>query len=460
MNNFTKPTDPLEKMVSNFKEGKPILEGAQLYRGTRLPDQALGHFGADLHTSLLPQVAASYTHNWKAGGEAYIGTYPIDRENTRFHSDFGMEKVGASKNGYSVAEVERALEPLVSKMANAANPADRAKASEMLEKQVMHSFYEAGVPSKTQSGEPNRPQQLYVYDGRPDTSNRAAVAMQMRPMTLEAEKTARLTLLSEHKSESMQQMVSMLAKRNEASPAVAVMLDIASRDHGKDIMKAHATKPLGQLMNDLHSHPATDLQERVGKFAKAIQAGVEHPNPDIRNKAQDLAKEISKLDPAKATFGDLQRISGEVSAKHAGQSSAASSTSQKSDLGGHSTSGSSSHDGGGRKDMGGSNLQSSNANKADLGGASTGSGPRSIIKPDLGGSSLQSNGNHKADLGGVSVGASRGGMDGAGVTVRGTEAPAKSLRESLGDGAGAQDAASSQSSQKTIQIQRNHGMSR
>lgn len=326
MNTSTKPADLIEKLVSNHAQGKPLLEGAVLYRGTRLPDQALGHFGKELHTSLLPQVAASYTHNWKAGGQAYIGTYPLDRESTKFYADFGMEKTGVSApKAYSVAEVEKALAPLVHNLASAKSPQDKAKAEQQLESLLKTSFYEAGVPAKQANGEPTRPQQLFAYEGRPDTSHRRAVTMQMSPMSAWHEKTARLQMLTEHKSPAMQKMVEMLAVRNQATAAVSVLLGVAARDHTKELMGAHATKPLSQLVKDVNNHPTSDLQERLAKFANAIQAGVSSSNPATQAKATLLAAEVAKLDPNKASYADLVGISASVNAKTAAAQNGAGS---------------------------------------------------------------------------------------------------------------------------------------
>lgn len=321
MPNFTKPNDLMDTLVSNHKAGKPLLDGAQLYRGSRLPDQALGHFGPELHTSLLPQVAASYTHNWQEK-DAYIGAYAIDRERTRFYPDFGMEKVGGMAKSYSVSEVEQALAPLVDRLAAAKTPQERMKAAGQVESLLKSSFYEAGVPARTASGDATRPDQLFVYTGRPDIAQRQAVTMQMRPMTAEHELQARWTMANEHKSPATQAMVGMLAHRTEAAPAIAVVIAAAQREHSAELMRDHFQKPLGQMLKDVDRLAPSDTQLRLERFARALNEGAQSENSTTRSKAQAVAREVAKLDPRTVTFEAVAAASRMASSAHsAGHSS-------------------------------------------------------------------------------------------------------------------------------------------
>ncbi len=309
-------------LEDNLRSGRPLLENAVLFRGTRLPDQTQGSYSTNtMHGSLLPQVAASYTHNWNEG-TSFIGTYKVDREQTRFFTDYGLEQQldGKKVNSVSVREAEQMLEPLVRNMANAQDSRERGRAEERLESFIKRNLYESNVPARTPDGAPNRPQDLYMYTGRPDVSIRRAVGMQMTKVTPQNEFKAKAVMFKEHRSATGKDLHRLASQPGPAQKAVATIKAIAQRNFGEKMQADHGHKPLNQMMDAVAKEPQSADQDRIGKFAKALVEGMGHPNAAVQAKASVIVNEISKLDPDKATYPDLVKTSAAASAKAAGQS--------------------------------------------------------------------------------------------------------------------------------------------
>ena len=305
-------------LVDNLKEGKPLLQDAVLLRGTRLPDQTSSSYSTEvMHGSLLPQVAASYTNNW-AEGTTFIGAYKVDREQTRFFKDFGMEQHldGKPVPSMTVKEAERFLEPYVRDIAAAPDSRTRGRAEERLESAIKNNLYEAGIPTRTPAREPNRPDEMYIYQGRPDVSIRQAVTMQMKKMGPESEKQAKLVMTREHRNPVTRQLHQLAIQRSPTTGrAMTVLKEIVQRDFGNKMLEAHGTKSLNKMMDAVSKEPMTADQERLGRFAKALSEGENHPNPAVSGKANAIMAELAKLDGNKATYQDVAKVSAAVSAK-------------------------------------------------------------------------------------------------------------------------------------------------
>ena len=245
------PTDLLDLLESNFRQGKPLLEDAVLYRGSRLPDQTQGSFSKEvMHGSLLPQVAASYTHNWDEK-TSFIGTYPVDRRTTKFFPDFGMEKVidGKPMTSMSVAEAEKALQPYVREFA-AAQPGTQARraAEAKLEGFVKQTLYEANVPTRTAMGAPNRPATLYAYTGNPKVAIRQAVGLQMRRVDPLFAQQAKDVVYAEHRN-AVGAQLHQLASDNPGKKFIRVVQAIAQREYGEALRANHDEKPLNMFLD-------------------------------------------------------------------------------------------------------------------------------------------------------------------------------------------------------------------
>lgn len=324
VNNNT-PKDLVAQLVENYRADKPLLTDVVLYRGSRLPDQTQGTFSQnEMHASLLPQVAASYTHNWQEK-DSFIGTYKIDRENTRFYADYGLEQKlqGKDIRSYSVAEVERGLTPLVADVAEALNSKQRLRAEEALETFIKRSFYEASVPTKTPDGGPNRPDTLYIYKGRPDISIRQAISMQMEKMTPANEQRAKDVMYREHRNEAAGIIHTISVENPAAVKSFQVLAKVAQRGYGEEMAAKHGSKPLNQFMDALAAEPVNSRQAQLGRLAKVLAQGLQSSDPTIQSKATAVINRLSTMDGDKVSFEEVVRAS---SASAAGVSSTKSQT--------------------------------------------------------------------------------------------------------------------------------------
>jgi hypothetical protein len=318
--NADSPKDLISLLEENLKAGKPLLQDAMLYRGTQQPDQASSSYASSsMHSSLLLQVASSYTNNWKDAA-TFIGSYKIDREETRFFKDFGIEQhmEGKKMPSMSVKEAEQFLEPYVKAVASAVDSRSRGRAEDRLEMAVKRNLYEAAVPTRTAEKEPNRPVDLYIYNGRPDIAIRQAVGMQMKKVGPHNEAQVKAVLAKEQKNPVIRQIHQLSFQRTPTtSKALNVLKDIAQRDFGNKMLAEHGTKPLNKMMDAVAKQPLSPDQERLGRFAKALVEGESHPNPAISGKATAIMSELAKLDGSKATFQDVAKVSAAVSSKFA-----------------------------------------------------------------------------------------------------------------------------------------------
>lgn len=308
------PKDLMSLLEDNFKAGRPLLEDAVLYRGTRRPDQTSSSYSVEsMHGSLLPQVAASYTHNYAQKSDkdiTFIGTYKVDRETTRFYQDFGLEQhmEGKKVPSMNVAQAEKLLEPFVRDFVAAGDGRDRLKAEERLEMVIKRNLYEAAVPTRTAENEPNRPVDLYVYHGRPDVAVRQAVALQTSKVGPHNEAAVKDFMVNNQRNAAIKSIHMLSAQVGPAQKALGVLKDIAQREFSSSLKAEHSHKPLNQMLNDVAKQPLSADQERIGRFAKALVEGVEHPNPAVRAKANAVAYDLTTLDKNTATFKDVAKV--------------------------------------------------------------------------------------------------------------------------------------------------------
>lgn len=146
-----KSYDPIRIMVNNHQQGKPLLNGVHIVRGSPSPEQSMGSLKSDgyVHGTLLTNNTYQYAR-FTRGGEShhgYIGFYAIDdsMRGTRVSHDYGLES-GAPC--HTLADTEKALEPYVARLA-AANGTERDAARRDLEKQIGlgGQHYEIAIPT-------------------------------------------------------------------------------------------------------------------------------------------------------------------------------------------------------------------------------------------------------------------------------------------------------------------------
>lgn len=310
------PKDLVSLLEDNMKAGRPLLEDAVLYRGSRLPDQTQGSFSSDtMHGTLLPQVAASYTHNWAQGGTAFMGTYKVDREETRFFKDFGMEQpsLGKPAQSMSVKEAEQFLEPLVRDLVSARDSRERGRAEERLESAIKRNLYESNIPTRQADGSPNRPDKLFYYEGRPDVSIRQAVGMQMTRVGPANEAKAKSIMFREARSAAGNRIHQLSSMPGPAQRGLATLNRIVQRDYGAHMDKTHGSLPLNKMLDAISREGQPEVQARVGKFANALFEGATSADKGLQLKAEGLLNRLSQLDPEKSTLQDVAKASAEAS---------------------------------------------------------------------------------------------------------------------------------------------------
>lgn len=321
-------------LEDNYRAGKPLLEDAVLFRGTRLPDQTMGSYSQnEMHGTLLPQVAAGYTHNFDQGN-AFIGTYPVDRNTTRFYADYGLEQQlnGKHVQSYSVAEVEKTLEPLVKELAGAASGRDKARIESRIESMIGKTFYEAPIPTKTPSGEPNRPQDLYIYTGRPDVSIRQAVPLSMEKVGPHNENVAKEVMYRESRNEAIKSLHTLASLPTGAEKSLAIVKGVAHAEYAKELERNHGSKSLNDFLTDAAKQPVSQLQQKLGAFGKALADGMNHPDAGTQQRAHRLHDTISKMSPNSVTVDDLVKASAASREQAPAQSSTATQLSGKPGL--------------------------------------------------------------------------------------------------------------------------------
>jgi hypothetical protein len=300
--------DVVSLLVSNFRQEKPLLEGAVLFRGSRFGEQTPSKDTPEqLHAHLLPQLAASYTHSWQKT-EAFIDTYPINRETTRFYANNSLDEhnKGNAVRAYSVEDVERAIRPLVENLAflpKGGKAWDNNVAA--LEKVIKASFYEAGVPVKKLNGEHARPQEKFLYSGSPKVSGIQDVLDKLERLTPENEARAKVIYAMTRPSATAKAVADVAAHHPQLARAFRVLGQAVQRDQARNVLHQHGKEPLGDFITAVRNEPATDAQSRVLRLAQGLGQSLDSPDPSVRARATSIAERIASLDLATVTIKDV-----------------------------------------------------------------------------------------------------------------------------------------------------------
>jgi hypothetical protein len=304
--------DVVKLLVKNFREDKPLLDGAVLFQGSRFGDQAPGKDTPDvLHGHLLPQIAASYTHNWQKG-DAFIDTYPVDRENTKFFANLNLDNhlKGEKATAYSVQDVERAIRPMVENLAYLPSISKGYDQNvDRLEKFIKASFYEAGVPVQRE-GEQNKPQDKFFYTGDPTATSTKDVLSNMERVTPVNEARAKETFAHGRSSDAAKAIDGIDATHPEASRAFQVLRGAVQRDQATNVLAKHGEKPLADFVTAARNEPSSENQSRVVRLAQGLALSLDSQDHNVRTRALTVTGELAKLDPDKATLKDVaQQVS-------------------------------------------------------------------------------------------------------------------------------------------------------
>jgi hypothetical protein len=300
--------DVVKLLIKNFHEDKPLLDGAVLFRGSRFGDQLGGPDSpTQMHAHLLPQVAASYTHNWQKG-ESFIDTYPIDRENTRFYANQSIEDrmKGAPSKSYGVEDVERALRPMVENLAHLPSHGKAFQQQlENLERAIKSSFYEAGVPIRQLDGKETTPQDKFLYSGDPKVTTAKEVFDRMERLTPENEMKAKEYYAHARLTEAAKELGKLEAFHPEAAKAFKVMQQAVQRDQAAHVLAKHGDLPLSQFITATRNEPQSENHGRVLKLAQGLAHHLDSQDMNVRSRALSATQQIGNLDPKTATMKDV-----------------------------------------------------------------------------------------------------------------------------------------------------------
>jgi hypothetical protein len=299
--------DVVKLLVKNFREDKPLLEGAVLFHGSRFGDQTPGKDNQNiLHANLLPQVAASYTHNWEKG-TAFIDTYPIDRENTKFFANANLSEhlKGNPATAFSVQDVERGIRPLVENLAYLPSSSKTYDHHvELLERYIKSSFYEAGVPVQRE-GAQTQPQDKFYYNGDPTATTAKDVLNNMERVTPVNEARAKEAFAMGRSSEIAKVIDKIQATHPEASQAFQVLRGAVQRDQASNVLGKHGDKPLMDFISAARNEPSSETQGRVLRLAQGLAGGLDSQDINIRARALTVTNQLGKLDASTATVKDV-----------------------------------------------------------------------------------------------------------------------------------------------------------
>lgn len=307
--------DVVARMVSNYRQDKPLLEDAMLFRGSRFGDQIPSKSTPEqLHGHLLPQVAANYTHGWRKS-DTFIDTYPIDRENTRFYANLNLDEhlKGNAVKSYSVADVERAIRPLVENLAYhpRGNKAWQTNV-DALEKVIKSSFYEAGIPVRQPDGVKTQPQEKFLYSGTPKANSVSEVLGNLEKLTPANETKAKVNYALARPTDTVKAISQIETTHPEAARAFKVLQQAVQRDHAKTVLTQYGSKPFSSFMEHVQKELSTDAHSRVLRLAQGLGQSLDSSDPNVRARALTVTGQIGKLDLATATIKDIGQVIASV----------------------------------------------------------------------------------------------------------------------------------------------------
>ena len=294
--------DFVSLMVENFKNEKPLLDRAMLFRGSRFGDYG-NSSTKELNAHLLPHIAAGYTHSW-GRNDGFIETYPIDRETTRFFARDSHEKhlQGHPLQSYSVKDIERVLTPMVENIAYQKEGHGRDRQVEDLEKFIKASFYEAGVPVR--NGMSDSAEKFY-YTGSPDAQTSKEAFSYMERITPINESRAKQFYAQARPSTAIKAVAKLEFQYGEASNAFKVLQGAAQKDHAQGLLDKLGHKPLMEFISDARGEGPSDAQSRVLRLAQGLAQSLDSRDPETRNRALAVAQGIGKLNPETTTIKDV-----------------------------------------------------------------------------------------------------------------------------------------------------------
>lgn len=323
------PQDFCDLLEKNFREQRPLLDGALVYRGTSTPVQEGGVISKDvMHAALLPCVATQYTCNYAAGQAGFIGAYPLSRDAV-FYKDWHLEKAldGKDVPGLTVPQLEDRLHPQVEQLAAARDDTQRAQIRRDIESFVRVEAHETGLRLRQPDG--SRVEgHLHYYTGAPHAHSNREALQGMAPVTNQNSERAREAVFDLYRGQATEALRALrvnpqLARQGAGpsvpAPAVQGALDrltaISRREFSQELRRAYGNLPLSDLAKAVVEHPVSRQQAQLRDLGIMLHEAVHSPNPQTQRTGVIASKLIANL-PESASYKELCGAMG-VAARYA-----------------------------------------------------------------------------------------------------------------------------------------------
>lgn len=310
----TAPQDLLQLLEKNFREQRPLLDGALLYRGTAVPVQEGGVISNTvMHATLLPKIATQYTHNYGEGQVGFIGAYPLDR-NAVFYKDWGMEKAlnGKEVEGRTVAQAEELLRPKVAELAAATDVSSRARIGQEIEGLITRELYETALPLRGSGGRAVVAEQLYYYTGQPNAHSNKEALQGMSSVQEHNSRLARDVVFDSYRGKATEGLRKLsLAPGPDGVPqsptarkALTRIMQVSQAEFSKELRQSYGDLPLKDLVKAATEHPVSKAQSQLHALGGMLKDALQSADPRHQAMGQDAAQRIADL-PQNATYREV-----------------------------------------------------------------------------------------------------------------------------------------------------------
>lgn len=327
--------DLLQLLEQNYREQRPLLDGALLYRGTSVPVQEGGVVSDTvMHATLLPKIATEYTHNHGEGQVGFIGAYALSRDAV-FHKDWGMEKSlnGQDTGGRTVAQAEGLLRPLVAELAAARDEPTRAQCRHNIEALIERDLYETALPLRTSGGRAVAAEQLFYYSGQPKAHSNKEALQGMSPVLEHNSAQAKEAVFNQYRGRTTNALRDLGRAPMEGAPsevgmaakALTRIAQVSQAEFSKELRQAYGQLPLQDLTKAAAEHPTSRPQAQLKALGEMLKDSLQSPDSRHQAMGQTAAKLIADL-PQNATYREVCGAMGEAAKRMAPPASSAAAS--------------------------------------------------------------------------------------------------------------------------------------
>lgn len=321
------PQDFFELLEKNYREQRPLLEGAQVYRCTSTPVQEGGVVSDQvMHAALIPRVATQYTSADSSPGKPdYMGAYPLDR-NAVFYKDWQLEKAlaGEPVRGMTVPQAEALLRPQVERLLGAGSESSRAVIKSEIELLVKNELHETGLRLRKPDGAPVEGK-LFYYTGQGAAGSNQEALKGMVPVTDQNSKPARGAVFDRYRGPTTNTLRALrvdpglVRAGNGVTPvhldaakkALDRLTSVSQSTFSQELREAYGNRPINELAKAAADHPVSRQQAQLRDLGAMLHEAVH--SPDIKTQRTGLvaSKMIASM-PDTASYKELCGAMGQA----------------------------------------------------------------------------------------------------------------------------------------------------